>query len=1142
MLKRASVWKRFTVSGLALLAAGSVPAADAQGQSAASAPRFATLPQPALPFTRAARRIAARAAAAPVQITVTLRLPNENAVDAFLADAQDPLSPQYHQFLTPQQFADRFGPTQAALDQVKAHLIANGLKITNVSANRLAISAQGSAAQAQKAFGVVIAEYQDAAAAFYANTTAPTLPAAIAPLVQHVFGLDNYPVPLLHARRNPGGNGYTPPQIQTAYNLKSLYGAGYTGSGVTVAIVSLYSYDPASAASYGRNFVASTYVPKITTINVDGGPGAYNSQGSGTVEANLDIDMVLANAYNSTILFYQGNYKNSLQELYNVTAKVVSDNKADIVTTSYGFGEKYWSGNLPTATTSYHNVLQSAAAQGMTCYVSSGDEGATGRDISGSNLIHDELTMSYPGSDPNIISVGGTTLFVNSSNQITKEEGWSSAYQTGGASGGGISQIWAAPAWQAFTGNAKRAAPDVSLNADGYSGYLIYDPSVGSGTVGGTSASSPMWAAASAVMWEYAQKLGYPLRQGNIAPAYYALGGSSAFHDITLGSNRYVDSAGRAYQYYNCLTGYDLATGWGSADFSALALALFPTISTLQVNPAAVTGGQATTGYITLNTAATTALVVTLASSNAAVASVPATATVAAGSNSVTFPVTTHSVTAAQTVTLTATYKSVSRAATLTVNNGSAAAPTLTGLTLAPTSIIGGTQNSTGTVSLSGAAPTGGVTVTLASSDTAAATTPASVTVGAGSASATFTLVSNKVTATHTPTITATYSGVSKTALLTVTATPTGATITGSIYNDLNDNGHQEAGEPGLSGWQVYLDLNNNGQYDAGEPTATADAAGTYKFTGLAAGTYYIYGYSVPAGWHASEPYYPYDGYSVTLTANGVSRTNFGYSQSALLAGILYNDVNTNGTQDAGETGLSGWFVYLDTNGNGKYDSGEPVTTTDADGYYSFAVAPGSYDIYVIPQAGWTQGEPVGYDGYTATVGTSEVSPSWDFGYSRTSPTFTLSGTVALEGINPQAAAQSVGFTLVPVGGGTTYYLAENIPPTGEFTLNNIPAGQYQVHIKGDLWLAVNALNTDLSAADYTAINVTLPAGDANNDNSVDSTDFTALIGAFNSSAAIPGSGYDAKADFNCDGFVDSSDFTLLIGEFNNVGASTPTR
>ncbi len=151
-----------------------------------------------------------------------------------------------------------------------------------------------------------------------------------------------------------------------------------------------------------------------------------------------------------------------------------------------------------------------------------------------------------------------------------------------------------------------------------------------------------------------------------------------------------------------------------------------------------------------------------------------------------------------------------------------------------------------------------------------------------------------------------------------------------------------------------------------------------------------------------------------------------------------------------------------------------------------------------------------------------------------------VSGSVTLEGC--QNANQAVNFRFRSTDGAMDFTCAANLTAaagadTGTFTLSNIPAAAYTVSVKGAKWLRKNVSVTVSNApAAAAALTVRLLAGDSNNDNSVDSADFTALIGAFNSDATFAGSGYDPTADFNCDGHVDSSDFTLLIGNFNQVG------
>ena len=194
------------------------------------------------------------------------------------------------------------------------------------------------------------------------------------------------------------------------------------------------------------------------------------------------------------------------------------------------------------------------------------------------------------------------------------------------------------------------------------------------------------------------------------------------------------------------------------------------TLSALALNPTSVTGGtQSSTGTVTLSGSAPAGgAVVTLSSNNTAAARVPASVTVAAGATTASFTVSTSAVSAGTAVTIGAAYGGTTRTATLTVNPAAPPSVTLSSLTLYPTTVTGGTQSSTGTVTLSGAAPSGGAVVSLSSNNTGAARVPASVTVAAGATTASFTVNTSAVITSTTVTITASYAGATRTAALTV--------------------------------------------------------------------------------------------------------------------------------------------------------------------------------------------------------------------------------------------------------------------------------------------------------------------------------------------------------------------------------------
>src|SRR6266513_202730 len=262
-----------------------------------------------------------------------------------------------------------------------------------------------------------------------------------------------------------------------------------------------------------------------------------------------------------------------------------------------------------------------------------------------------------------------------------------------------------------------------------------------------------------------------------------------------------------------------------------------PSLASLGLNPTSVTGGNSSTGTVTLSGPAPAGgAQVALSSSNTAAATVPSSVTVAAGATSATFTVSTSGVTASTTVTISAAYGGVTRTASITVAPAAPPPPTLSSLTLNPASVIGGTQSSTGTVTLSGAAPAGGATVALSSSD-GAARVPSSVTVVAGATSATFTVSSSAVAASTTVTISAAYGGVTRSASLTVApAPPPPATLSSLTLNPTNvigglqtSTGTVTLSAPAPAGGATVMLSSSNGA--ARVPSSVTVAAGATRAT-----------------------------------------------------------------------------------------------------------------------------------------------------------------------------------------------------------------------------------------------------------------------------------------------------------------------
>ena len=148
-----------------------------------------------------------------------------------------------------------------------------------------------------------------------------------------------------------------------------------------------------------------------------------------------------------------------------------------------------------------------------------------------------------------------------------------------------------------------------------------------------------------------------------------------------------------------------------------------------------------------------------------------------------------------------------------------------------------------------------------------------------------------------------------------------------------------------------------------------------------------------------------------------------------------------------------------------------------------------------------------------------------------------VSGTLTFEAISTNAAAQNVTFTFRSAAGGADIVRTAQVGPDGVYTITGVPVAAYTLHIKGDKYLAVNAA-IDLTAGSQSGVNALLPGGDADGDNFVGPTDFGLFVGAYNTSASVPGSGYDIRADFNGDGFVDPTDFGIFVGNYNTGGAN----
>jgi kumamolisin len=553
-----------TLASSASASAGS--SSTAGGTALAGDGRRVSLSGSVEPTLRLARRLKPLSAVRKIDVTISLRVRDQSALGQFLRALYDPSSPSYRHFLTPRQFAQQFAPTAASRTQIVRWLRSQGLRVLGTSTNGLQIRAEGSVSKLQATFGTSVYEYKKDNHSFFANTGAISLPETVASQVVAVSGLASavqHPAVVAHVRARQTLPGYSPSVLASLYDLAPLTSQGITGSGQTIAIATFGDYSASDLATFDQRYGLSG---SVTRVNVDGGAllGAKNGQD----ETEGDIEIVQGSATGANVLVYEApNSNTSNQSAIDLYSRIVSDDRAAIVTTSWGSAEQQMSSADISA---LDQIFQEGAAQGQAFFAASGDYGAY--DNAGNGPGTDtQLAVDFPASDPWVTGVGGTTLQASGS-QYVAERAWSdsSDSQHPAGSGGGLSSVARRPSYQSGPGasnhysNGKRQVPDVAADADPNTGYVIYtvnsNDSPGWGVVGGTSPSAPFWASFAAIVNQAVGR-----RIGFLNPTLYELGqkastfSSPPFHDVTQGSNL----------YYPATAGWDFATGWGSFDGAA---------------------------------------------------------------------------------------------------------------------------------------------------------------------------------------------------------------------------------------------------------------------------------------------------------------------------------------------------------------------------------------------------------------------------------------------------------------------------------------------------------------------------------------------------------------------------------------------
>ena len=575
----------------------SAAAATTAASTAADRSRVGRVPQrPA-----DARVVGSLAGTTRVPVTITLQPPDPAALQSYATAVSTPGSSDYRHFLTVAAFRARFAPTDAQIAAVRSALSSEGLTPSPVSANGLVITLSGTATQLSSAFStsfdqVKLADGRSA----YTNTSPPAVPSSIASTIQSITGLNSLTVPHpLGLGRGPesgrdragaeradvvtGGpqpcaagralsDSYTADELASGYGFSRLYGQNDLGAGETIGLLELEPYARSDVLGYESCYGISS---SVTNIPVDG----FDPTATALGEANGDIEDVIGIAPQASVLDYQA--PNTVSALLDVLARMVSDDRADVLSTSWGICEV---GLSPDFAAAENSELEEAAIQGQSFFAATGDGGSAACSPTDTGLSVDD-----PGGQPFITAVGGTQL--SALGPPPTETTWNNGAMM--ASTGGISrwaamppyQLGAAPALNVINGDSSgapcaaptggfcRETPDVSASSSMYGGYDFYFGGRW-GNWYGTSFAAPLWAAFVALAKASPTCAAAGVDLGFVNPLLYQLAGSGYgryFNDITSGDNDATDDNGGLYP---ATAGYDMATGLGSPIGGPLAQAL----------------------------------------------------------------------------------------------------------------------------------------------------------------------------------------------------------------------------------------------------------------------------------------------------------------------------------------------------------------------------------------------------------------------------------------------------------------------------------------------------------------------------------------------------------------------------------------
>jgi subtilase family serine protease len=501
---------------------------------------------------------------------IDIVLPVREGLDSFLHELYNPSSPSFRQFLTVEQFTERFGPSQQDFDALIRFAKTNGLTVTGGSRDAMDVQLKGSVATIETAFHVTMGLYHDPIENrnFYAPDREPTLDLPFQ--LWHITGLDNYSIPrraLVRRDSNvnpPATTGSCPGASFCGSDMRKAYyeGTALTGKGQNIGLLEYAGFDIADVNTYYKN-AKQKRTAAVKGISTDGSSlSCLASQGCDDTEQTIDITQSLGMAPGvTTVYMYVGGSDTA------VLGSMSSHKPLPLNLSSSWL----WKPADPKTDNPYFKKM---AAQGQSFFEAAGDYGKW----------PPTNGFVWPADAAYVISVGGTDLTTKGPGK-----GWASetvwcAQLTNGCTGGGISSDGIPiPSWQKLKGvitaankgsKTLRNGPDVSANSN-FTFYVCSDQGqnpnfggqeCGANIYGGTSFAAPMWAGYLALANQQAAAHG-DKPPGFINPTIYPLGLGKGygtdFHDITVGSNGFPATKG-----------YDLATGWGSPNKSGLINAL----------------------------------------------------------------------------------------------------------------------------------------------------------------------------------------------------------------------------------------------------------------------------------------------------------------------------------------------------------------------------------------------------------------------------------------------------------------------------------------------------------------------------------------------------------------------------------------